>query len=182
MKASDEDRFEALYWAHHQELLAFIRRRTSPDVAEDIAAETFVVAWRRIEEVPVQARAWLFGVSRNVMNNHARSHHRQQALQFRLELQREPHQDDMSSAIASRADLASAWNRLTELEQEAIALTAWDDLSNAEAAEVLGCTKSAFAVRVFRARRRLLHLLERTSSGPVRPAAAATRRREGSAR
>ncbi|TDE97236.1 sigma-70 family RNA polymerase sigma factor [Occultella glacieicola] len=168
MKATPEERFESLYWTHHRELLAFIRRRTSPNVAEDILAETFVVTWRRIEEVPMEARPWLFGVARNSIRNYLRADGRQQALRIRLEQEPPEAQPDLSVAIASRADLVTAWNLLTDSEQEVIALTAWDDLSNSEAATVLGCTKSAFAVRLFRARRRLLHLLERTGTGSSR--------------
>lgn len=162
MKATRDERFESLYWTHHRDLLAFIRRRTITDSAEDILSETFVVAWRRIDEVPEEARAWLFGVARNVMSNHARAQNRQLALRIRMQTEPAPRQEDIASAIASRADLVAGWNRLTQSEQEVIALVAWDGLSHEQGAMVLGCTKSSFAVRLFRARRRLLHLLERT--------------------
>ncbi|UFU04110.1 RNA polymerase sigma factor [Ruania suaedae] len=162
MKAGPEGRFEALYWEHHRELLAFIRRRTEAE-AEDIVAETFVVAWRRIDDVPENARPWLFGVARNVLRNQLRSQNRQTLLKVRIDAQPQEAQTDLASAIAGRQDLAAAWNRLTGAEQEVISLVAWDELSNDEAATVLGCTKSTFAVRLFRARRRLLHLLDRTA-------------------
>src|SRR5690625_5906407 len=84
MKADPEERFEALYGAHHQELLAFIRRRSTIGDAEDVVAETFVVAWRRIEDVPDPARGWLFAVARNILRNHERSHHRQFSLRVQL--------------------------------------------------------------------------------------------------
>ncbi|UFU05264.1 RNA polymerase sigma factor [Ruania halotolerans] len=162
MKASPEGRFEALYWEHHRELLAFIRRRTEAE-AEDIVAETFVVAWRRIDDVPENARPWLFGVARNVLRNQLRAQNRQMLLKVRIEEQpAEPH-SDLATSIADRRDLVAAWNRLTPAEQEVISLVAWEELSNDEAATVLGTTKSAFTVRLFRARRRLLHLLNRTT-------------------
>ncbi|WP_159622251.1 RNA polymerase sigma factor [Ruania rhizosphaerae] len=162
MKAGPEGRFEALYWEHHRELLAFIRRRTETE-AEDVVAETFVVAWRRLDDVPDNARPWLFGVARNVLRNHLRAQNRQTLLKVRIDEQPEEDQPDLATAIADRHDLAAAWNRLTGAEQEVISLVAWDELSNDEAATVLGCTKSTFAVRLFRARRRLLHLLNRTT-------------------
>lgn len=162
MKAGPEGRFEALYWEHHRELLAFIRRRTEAE-AEDIVAETFVVAWRRIDDVPDNARPWLFGVARNVLRNHLRAQNRQTLLKVRIDQQPEEPPTDLATAIANRHDLAAAWNRLTAAEQEVISLVAWEELSNDEAATVLGCAKSTFAVRLFRARRRLLHLLNRTS-------------------
>lgn len=166
-----EPRFEALYWRHQRDLAAFIRRRVPLDAVEDVLAETFVVAWRRLEDIPVEERAWLFGVARNVIRNTYRAEARQRALHVRVADHAATAADagadagEFDDAIASRADLVKAWNQLSETEQEVIALVAWDALSNAEAAQVLGVTTSAFAVRLFRARRRLLHLLERSSGG-----------------
>ncbi|HLV54538.1 MAG TPA: sigma-70 family RNA polymerase sigma factor [Actinotalea caeni] len=168
MKAGKRARFEELYWRHHRELAAFIRRRVPPDAVEDVLAEVFVVAWRRLSDIPVEARAWLYGVARNVIRNTYRAEARQRALHVRIaeEAGSAPaHTDSFDDAIASRTDLGRAWNQLSETEQEVIALVAWDGLSNAESAQVLGVTTSAFAVRLFRARRRLLHLLERSTGG-----------------
>jgi RNA polymerase sigma-70 factor (ECF subfamily) len=164
----DEPRFEQLYWRNHRDLLAFIRRRVPLDAAEDVLAETFVVAWRRLEDIPDEERAWLFGVARNVIRNAYRAEARQRALHVRVADEVERTASDVGrfdDAIASRADLVSSWNQLSETEQEVIALVAWDGLSNGEAAQVVGVTTSAFAVRLFRARRRLLHLIERRSGG-----------------
>ncbi len=162
MKAGPEGRFEALYWEHHRELLAFIRRRTDVE-AEDIVAETFVVAWRRIDDVPDPALPWLFGVARNVLHNHLRAENRQTWLKVWIDGHPKEPETDLATAIADRHDLATAWKRLTSAEQEVLSLIAWDELSYDEAATVLGCAKSTFAVRLFRARRRLLHLLNRTT-------------------
>lgn len=164
MKAGRE-RFEALYWRHHRDLAAFIRRRIPLDAVEDVLAETFVVAWRRLRDIPGEERAWLFGVARNVIRNAYRAEARQRALHVRVAEETADRVESFDDAIATRAELAQAWNQLSETEQEVIALVAWDDLSNAEAAQVLGVTTSAYAVRLFRARRRLLHLLERSPGG-----------------
>jgi RNA polymerase sigma-70 factor, ECF subfamily len=168
MKAGDRARFEELYWRHHRDLLAFIRRRVPLDAAEDVLAETFVVAWRRLADIPVEERGWLFGVARNVIRNTYRAEARQRALHVKVAEREESiaaGTNAFDDAIASRTDLARAWNQLSETEEEVIALVAWDGLSNTEAAQVLGVTTSAYAVRLFRARRRLLHLLERRSGG-----------------
>ena len=165
MKAGTRERFEALYWRHHRDLAAFIRRRVPTDAVEDVLAETFVVAWRRLNDIPSEERAWLFGVARNVIRNSYRAEARQRALHVRIAEGTTDRVESFDDAIATRAELARAWNQLSETEQEVIALVAWDDLSNAEAAQVLGVTTSAYAVRLFRARRRLLHLLERGSGG-----------------
>lgn len=165
MKAGDEPRFEALYWRHHRDLAAFIRRRVPFDAADDVLAETFVVAWRRFDDIPTQERGWLFGVARNVIRNTYRAQARERALHVRMADNVDDHVAAFDDAIASRADLVDAWNQLSEAEREVIALVAWDGLSNSEAAQVMGVTTSAFAVRLFRARRRLLHLIERGTGG-----------------
>lgn len=161
MRAGRHPRFEELYRAHHRDLLAFIRRRSRPDVAEDVLAETFVVAWRRLADIPAEERSWLFGVARNVIRTTERSEARRASLYLRVASADDGVVAPFDEAIATRADLTRAWNDLSEGEREVIALVAWDGLSHGEAAQVLGITSAAFAVRLFRARRRLLHLIER---------------------
>lgn len=158
MEVSRHTRFEQL-WAHHRDLLAFIRRRISPDVAEDVLAETYVVAWRRIDDIPMDERPWLFTVARNVIRNQYRTSNRQRDIAVRIAEATTP-DDGVDGSIATRADLVTAWNQLTAAEQEVLAMVAWDDLTHREAAQVLDISSSAFAVRLFRSRRRLLHLIE----------------------
>src|SRR6202035_3680251 len=72
-------RFEAVYAAHHGPILGYVLRRTSnPDDAADVIAETFLTAWRRLEDMPSdpQARLWLYGVARRVLANHHRGQRR----------------------------------------------------------------------------------------------------------
>ena len=88
-------RFEAAYAAHHGPILGYVLRRTSnPDDAADVLAETFLTAWRRLDDMPPdpQARLWLYGVARRVLANHHRGQRRAVALAGRL-----------------RADLAAAY-------------------------------------------------------------------------
>ncbi|MFI6513799.1 RNA polymerase sigma factor [Streptosporangium sp. NPDC050855] len=52
-----------MYRREYVDVLRFVQRRTEPDRAEDVVHEAFVVAWRRIDEIPprpLDARAWLF--------------------------------------------------------------------------------------------------------------------------
>lgn len=158
MAASSYARFEEL-WVHHRELLAFIRRRTDLDVAEDVLSETYLVAWRRIDDVPDDARPWLFTVARNIIRNQYRAASRQRDVAVRIAEETTP-DEGIEGAIATRTDLVGAWKQLTAAEQEVLAMVAWDELSHREAAQILTISSSAFAVRLFRARRRLLHLIE----------------------
>jgi DNA-directed RNA polymerase specialized sigma24 family protein len=82
-----ETRFRRLYAEHGREVLAYALRRTADaEDAADIAAETFLVAWRRTGEVPAgaEARLWLYGVARRTLANQRRGERRRDRLAQRL--------------------------------------------------------------------------------------------------
>ena len=159
---TDEARFAALYDEAYADLLRFASRRVDPHAAEDVAAESFLVAWRRFDDLPDQpdaARAWLFGIARGVLLNTRRGAQRQQALSIRLSEEATGHVGPADDLAAHRVDVARAFRRLTEGHQEALALTVLDELSSPQAAVVLGISPVAFRLRLSRARRALrLHL------------------------
>lgn len=158
--------FSEVFRAAYPDILAFIRRRADPARVEDLAAEVFTIAWDRWEDVPREARPWLFGVARNLVANDHRSRERRRRLELRLGSERDPGQDDTSFNDVA-LDLRVAWARLNDADREVIALVAWDGLTGREAAAVLGCTRAAFSVRLTRARRRLKHLLDDAVDEPV---------------
>jgi len=165
--ADDKERFERIYRDNFRAVLRFAAMRIDPERAKDVAAETFLVAWRRLDDVPGEPRLWLFGVARKVLAGQFRSETRRDALALRLqgELQRDP--ADLAGSIAERDAALAAFAALREHDREILRLVAWDGLSPAEAAEVLGVTRLAFAVRLHRARRRLERELERDVSPQV---------------
>ena len=64
------ERFETLFVTNRLDILKYlVRRCVDTDEAADALAETFIVAWRRIDVVPdgLEGRLWLFGVARNVL-------------------------------------------------------------------------------------------------------------------
>jgi RNA polymerase sigma-70 factor (ECF subfamily) len=71
MEQSAERRFQEFYRAHEAAVLAYARRR-APAIAEDVVAETFLVCWRRLDDVPANALPWLYAVARNVLANERR--------------------------------------------------------------------------------------------------------------
>jgi len=155
-----EQRFRTLYDAAYVDLLRFVRRRVDPTHAEDVVGEVMLVAWRRLDDVPLDlssARAWLFGVARHSLQNARRREERQGAVAVRLAetatASGDPH--DTPDAVADRVDVAAAWPRLSPVHQEAIALAVLDGLSAPEAALVLGISSTAFRLRLSRARRSL---------------------------
>jgi len=142
--------FATLFQAHHASILAYAIRRT-PTLAdaEDAAAETFVVAWRRQRDVPADARPWLFAVARRVIANQRRGRMRWRRLRERLV--------GASHDVAVHADggpATMALCRLRDEDQELLRLVAWEGLSHGEISIVLGITPNAVAIRLHRARRR----------------------------
>src|SRR4051812_4165284 len=85
--ASQRDRrarMDDLFTAYAADVHAFAARRTSPAAAEDVVAETFLVAWRRLDSVPEPAKPWLLAVARRVLANQRRSDGRRSALTARI--------------------------------------------------------------------------------------------------
>lgn len=165
-----EQVFRSLYGALYPDLLRFAQRRVDADQAEDVVAEAFLVLWRRLADLPRReedARAWAFGITRNVLLNSRRSELRRHALGVRLAEPTAVHDGDADAdGVVSAVDLAVAWRRLSETHQEAIALTAFEELSAPHAAAVLGISPVAFRLRLSRARRALRLHLDHRPSGP----------------
>ena len=158
MDRTRTQRFEEMFTEHYAAVRGYALRRTSDDAAQDAVAETFLVAWRRLDEVPPDALPWLFGVARRVLANQRRSAARSEALEERLGSTSvtPSHEVGADEAEAVRAALG----RLSENDREALMLVAWHGLSTARAARAAGCTRTAFGVRLHRARRRLAAQLD----------------------
>jgi RNA polymerase sigma-70 factor (ECF subfamily) len=150
---SREARFNRVYELHLDAVRAYAWRR-APGVADEIVAETFLVAWRRLEEVPDDALPWLIGVARNVRANLRRGDRRRDALAERLGPEAAP-TGDTATSVVDRDALRSALAGLSEGDREILLLTVWDDLDRGQVAGALGCSRANVAVRLFRARRRL---------------------------
>jgi RNA polymerase sigma factor (sigma-70 family) len=154
---ADAVRFNALWEAYAGRVLAYATRHVGPDDAQEVVAETFLVAWRRLADVPGQPLPWLLVVARNTVANHRRSSYRGAVLQGELaRLQHAAGPGTGADVTATERALALArLAALTPKEREALLLVSWDGLRPAEAAEVAGCTVTALQVRLHRARRRL---------------------------
>ncbi len=159
-----ERAFEALYAAHHRAVLAYCARRAPRWDAWDAVAEVFLVAWRRIDEVPPadRARPWLLGVAYRVLSNQRRSAARRKRLAERA----------ASSGVAPRwpdevvvqseeaRQVTQALKRLRPADREVLQLTLWEELSPVEIAGVLGLSRGAVDQRYSRAKRRLARELD----------------------
>jgi RNA polymerase sigma factor (sigma-70 family) len=177
--ADDRERFERLYRENFRAVLRFALARIDPERAKDVAAETFLVAWRRLDDVPAEPRPWLFGVARRVIAGQFRTQSRREALALRLRSTHgaEVGPADLSGPLADRDQVLTAFAALGDRDREVLRLVTWDGLKSAEAAEVLGITRLAFAVRLHRARRRLARALEPEVGRGSRPSAPQETRR-----
>ncbi len=165
--AARRDRLEALFTEHGRAVYAFARRRADAADADEVVSETFLVAWRRLDDVPDPARPWLLAVARRCLANVQRGARRQSAVRLRLAGTAAP------TAAAPDTDdpahIASLLDRLSPAERDVVTLLAWDGLTPDEAAVVLGCSRAAVYLRLHRARRRLARELpHRPENGDAR--------------
>ncbi|TDC67701.1 sigma-70 family RNA polymerase sigma factor [Actinomadura sp. GC306] len=153
-----EARFEAMYAATYEPILGYVLRRcSSPDDAADIVAETFTIAWRRLDEIPAgdRARLWLYGVARRVLANHWRGEARRRRRTTSL-------REEIASVDADPVEasaIAEAFGGLSDDDRELLGLVAWEGLDHAAIAAVLGCSAGAARVRLHRARKRFSRAL-----------------------
>ncbi len=173
MDSSDaEDRFRDLFESHQRALMAyFMRRIPSETDALDATEDVFLVAWRRLSDVPEgdAALLWLYGVARNVLANHRRGNARLSRLRSRIAAEPVyPPRDPASEAVHSIQEehLLEALTTLREKDREVLLLTYWERLSHEDIGHILGCPTEAVHVRRNRAVKRLGNAFHQT--GQVR--------------
>jgi RNA polymerase sigma-70 factor (ECF subfamily) len=151
------ERFERLFADHVDAVLGYALARVDPETAKDAVSETFLVAWRRLGEVPDPPRAWLLGVTRRTLAGQYRSRRRQQRLVQRL-VGREVGSErtpGFEENLTDRFVVAAALGRLRAADRELLCLVAWEGLDRNDLSETLRCSPGAADVRLHRARRRL---------------------------
>jgi RNA polymerase sigma-70 factor (ECF subfamily) len=158
-------RFELLYAKHAPAVKAYVLRRANSSTADDVVAEVFVVCWRRSDEIPADPLPWLLGVARRVLSTQRRGERRRGALRDRL-AETLADSTDVTPEVGD-GTLAGALVRLSETDRELLLLIAWDGLSPAQAATVLGVKPATVRVRLLRARRHLTQALAREGSEPA---------------
>jgi len=157
-----QERFRHVYAEHVDRVLGYALRRTDrPEDAADVVAETFLVAWRRLGDVPEEPRTrlWLYGVARRVLANQRRGERRRTSLGERLAADLATAVPDHAPGVAERLRYGHALDRLGERDRELVLLHAWEGLEPREIAEVLGVSAVAARSRLSRARARLRALL-----------------------
>ena len=166
--ATPEDRaarFEALVRAELLEpLRRFLARRTDPATADDVLAETLLVCWRRLDDVPDPALPWAYGVARHCLANAARSVRRAERVVGRVATVDPPRAT--TDQPGGRDDaLHDALARLRHEDAELLRLWVWEQLTPSEIATVFGVTPNAVSIRLHRARQRLREELGKVEAG-----------------
>lgn len=162
-------RFEALFLATYEPVLAYVLRRASAADADDVVAETYAVAWRRLEDVPPDPLPWVYGVARRTLANSRRSSRRRVRLAARLageSLSRTIVEPDPADRVGEQALMRAALAALSDSDREILMLIAWEGLDNERASAALGIRPQTFAVRLHRARNRLEVQIRRLSGAP----------------
>lgn len=156
---TDPAAFRALFDAHFAAVHRYFAHRLGDAAAaEDLAAETFLRAYRaRARFRPERAgsaRAWLFAIATNLLRDEARGRGRQRAALTRLANGTVVAAAEIEFDLPDPA-LAVALAALRAEEREALLLFAWAELSYEEIAAVTGVAIGTVRSRLARARARL---------------------------
>ena len=161
---SHPEAFAALFDRHYGAIHGYLARRVAADRAEDLASETFLVAFdarRRFDLSHRSARPWLFGIASNLVARHRRAEMRHYRGLARAAMPTDAvdgHAVRVAAevdATAQRPRLAVALTRMAERDREVLLLVAWGGLSCEEAAEALGIPSGTARSRLHRARRQM---------------------------
>ena len=170
--ANSGSHFRSLYESSVRDIYAYVARRlgTGSDT-DDVVAETYLAAWRRIDDVPAPPddRLWLYGVARNTLTRFERTHRRRSHLLSRLSSQPET-SVTFIEAESALPEVLEAVRHLPKREREVVQLIYWDGMSHHEAATVLDCSANALRIRLHRAKKRLsrrLGIVESVNRDPL---------------
>jgi RNA polymerase sigma factor (sigma-70 family) len=158
----EPDRFAEVFDRYYDRIHGFVARRLGPSLADDIASETFLIAFdrrRRYDLAQPSARPWLFGIASNLIARH----HRAEVRQYRALARAgaieavDGHAERVNGrvdAAAQRARLGAALVEIAERDREVLLLVAWAQLSCEEVARALGIPAATARTRLHRARRK----------------------------
>lgn len=157
-------RFEALAPRLVEPLRRFLARRTDPATADDVLADTLLVCWRRLDELPEDPLPWAYGVARHCLGNAERTARRQRRVAAKVAVVDPP--AEVGPERGARDDaLDEALLQLRPEDAELLRLWAWEQLTPSEIAVVLDLTPNAVSIRLHRAREKLREALRKIEGG-----------------
>src|SRR5262245_51277210 len=166
-------RFESLYDEYRRPVLAYCLRRTSSSEAADACSETFLVVWRRLEDIPgpPHTMPYLYGIAARVLSNQRRTVRRRSRLTDKLRyIGATPPLDPGAVVVQSdrSREVEAAVRSLKPKDREIVMLYAWEELPRSVIAEMMGISKVAVDQRIHRSYERLARVLQSgTATDPV---------------
>jgi RNA polymerase sigma-70 factor (ECF subfamily) len=167
---AEPGRFGELFDRHADEIYRYVARRLGPDVATDLVAEVFLIAFRNrgsFDPGRAQARPWLYGIAVNVIRGHRRTETRRLRTLAQAPwpggTDSERFEDRVVERVSAqrlRPALARALGTLSAAERDLLLLVAWGDLSYDQAAQALGIPGGTARSRLARLRAKLRKSLE----------------------
>lgn len=164
----EPERFTELFDRYYGEIHGYVARRLGPSLAEDVASETFLIAFdrrRRYDVAYPSARPWLYGIASNLVARHRRAEVRRYRALSRTDATDavDSHAERVAGRLDARAlrgRLAAALVEVADRDREVLLLVAWAQLGLEEAARALGIPAGTARSRLHRARRRMRTALE----------------------
>jgi RNA polymerase sigma factor (sigma-70 family) len=160
---TDPERFSEIFHRHWDEIHRYVVRRLGPEAAEDVSAETFIVAFRnrnRYDPTRTDARPWLYGIATNLIRQQRRLERRHQQLLARApaEWASAPFDDGSDARLTAERlapRIASVLAGLSASERDLLLLIAWADLTYEEAAQALDLSLGTVRSRLHRVRKKI---------------------------
>jgi RNA polymerase sigma factor (sigma-70 family) len=171
----EPERFAAIFDRYYAQIHGYAARRLGQGLADDVAAETFLVAFARRERYEVtrpDARPWLYGIVSNLISRHHRAEHRRYRALARSGAHQvsEGHEEEVAirlDAQAYRGPLAAALAGISSADRDVLLLVAWAQLTSDEAGEALGIPAGTARSRLHRARKRIRAALAQPAAQPL---------------
>ncbi|WP_341805202.1 RNA polymerase sigma factor [Nocardioides ochotonae] len=159
-EAGRRRRFEQAVPPMIDPLRRFLARRTDPATADDVLADTLLVCWRRLEQLPEDPLPWAYGVARHCLANAERTSRRQRRVAAKVAVLDPPASSSPGPGDTDDDPVGRALAALRTDDAELLRLWAWEQLGASEIAQVLGISTNAASIRLHRARQRLREELE----------------------
>ncbi|HEV7934887.1 MAG TPA: RNA polymerase sigma factor [Actinomadura sp.] len=159
----EPERFAGIFDRYYDEIHGYVARRLGTSLADDVAAETFLIAFDRRERYDTAhplARPWLYGIASNLVARHHRAELRRYKALTRVGLDHtvDGHADRVVvrlDAESVRGRLAAALATIAAGDRNVLVLVAWGGLSGEDAARALGIPAGTARSRLHRARKKV---------------------------
>lgn len=163
----EPEQFGEIFHRYFSEIYRYVAGRLGCDIADDLAAETFLIAFgtrNRFDGTAGGVRPWLYGIATNLVGRHRRAEYRR----FRALARLSPdgpaggHEERVAARVSAQdlsGRLAAAMSGLSDGDRDVLVLVACAGLAYAEVGQALGIPEGTVASRLNRARRKVAEAL-----------------------